>query len=96
MALFSIVMYYEGGSYVAQARARNPTQAVRKWAHQFDPSFLSKRDIFAREDLIREIENLDDRPVPLKETVNVWTVSASPRADCDIAIIKIVKTVVPT
>ena len=93
MALFTVFMDYEGGTYVDQVRARNPTEAVRKWARQFDLSVLGKKDAFAREDLIREIEDPDERPIRLKETVNFWVVIVLPRDDRDVVLINIAKTV---
>jgi hypothetical protein len=87
--LFTILMEWDGGTYVDQVRAASPKQALRKWARG-----LKVESIPAMGDRtkVRFVEQLaSEQVVPLDGLANAWCASASLRGRP--ALINIVGTV---
>jgi hypothetical protein len=72
MALFTVIVEYRGGTYVAQHRAASPTQALVRWIEKFPRirgSFIGAR---SRLKLRAALSDSDDKPVALDGATNVW------------------------
>lgn len=70
MALYTIILDYAGGTYVAQMRARSPHAASIKWARTFDIDDFHKLGSKERDSLIAQIESV--KPVQLNSILNTW------------------------
>jgi len=88
--LFTLILDWRGGTYVSQVWAHSPRQAAVVWVEQdlFRPAI----DLVAnkRSQLQRDLEAVDNAPVPLAKTHNVWCVTT--QLDGDLACLHLVKT----
>jgi hypothetical protein len=75
--LFTFVLEFYGGTYISQARARTPEEAMRKWGRE-----LVVRDIKGLGDKTKAVlvEELNDEYLsPVKTVENVWCFCISPQ-----------------
>ena len=94
MPLYTIIMDFEGGTYVQQVMAENPVDAIDLWARNPDPGMLAgikhrTRSTWAKR-LIADIENGLDLLVPMAGTQSVWCRSFS--QGTKLAVVNVVQT----
>jgi hypothetical protein len=85
--LYTIVLGYKGGTYVAQVPATSAAAALTKWLSNLKDADLSEWKI-TREELAKVLKS--EKVVPLDNCMNVWCISGSVRAG--LALINIVAT----
>ena len=73
MPLYTFVMDYNGGTYIAQVRAYSPTIAVGKWAKELDQEAVHGISAKSKPKLIRQIK--DETLSPVTGILNTWCVS---------------------
>lgn len=76
MPLYTIIMDYEGGTYIRQLTAENPVRVLDFWARNPDPEMLAgikhrHRSTWAK-DLIANIESGGQTLVPLNGLQSAW------------------------
>ena len=76
MALYTIIMDCEGGTYIRQVTAEDPVRALDFWARNPEPEMLAgvrhkRRSTWAK-DLIADIETGADTLAPLTGLQSVW------------------------
>lgn len=71
MSLFTIVLEWQGGTYLAQVKAPSPSSAIRKWvggrAIQTVPALGAR----GRSSVLRDLE--PDGPAPVERLSGVWS-----------------------
>ena len=71
--LYTLVLDYRGGTYIAQEFAESPQEAVEKWAVAITEPDLSSWGLTKQ----AVIDLSKDFPLPLKNCSNVWCTSDS-------------------
>jgi hypothetical protein len=90
MPLFTFVLEFDGGTYIAQFRAASLDRAVKEYA----PHLLRNKGVASRAVRERLSEALSaDNPVSIKGVRNVWCCSAS--VGKKLALLNVVVTAVP-
>ena len=89
MTLYTFIMDYRGGTYVAQVRARSVQAAARRWASTLEPADVALFGPAAKRQLIVQIAA--DTPTPLAGLVGAWCLS--PLVRNHLALINVVETV---
>ena len=74
MALYTLILDWDGGTYVHQTRGQSVHRAVGRWAEQLDVGLIPGMDVAAREQLVSAIR--EDDAVALDGLTNVWCCSA--------------------
>jgi hypothetical protein len=74
MALFTIIMELDGGTYISQVRADDEWNALLNWPGQLKVEEIKGIGEKMRQRIIRELEQEPERnqPVLLSDSVNVW------------------------
>jgi hypothetical protein len=88
MSLFTIIMDYDGGTYVHQIKALSPGDACRKWSSRLTVSDVYNLGPTGKKALIARMKS--DEPVSLDGLENAWCVSAIIRGR--LALINVVDT----
>lgn len=86
--LYTVILDYKGGTYIAQVSARSPAAALPKWLSNLKNADLAKWGI-ARDELAKII-NSSESVVPLDACLNVWCTSGL--AKRGLALVHIVAT----
>jgi hypothetical protein len=74
-SLFTIIMEYRGGTYIAQVAATRHEMALKHWARQIDPSDIAHFGKSRKAELIKRIDEwVAERRTAsaINGTVNVW------------------------
>ena len=72
--LYTIVLDYKGGTYIAQTRAESVTGAVSQWMFAIKNEDLAEWGL-SRESLVKTLTL--DNAVPVASCENVWCLSGS-------------------
>lgn len=88
MALYTVILDFQGGTYVAQVHARSATAAVIAWARSRAPGEIQGLGAASLKTLEQELGK--DTPVALDGLKNVWCQSALLRGK--LALLNIVRT----
>ena len=87
MQLYTILLDYAGGTYVAQTRATSEQAAVRNWLERLSLDLIAGA---VSHEVASAFQEDQDVPVPLDGLASAWCVTAS--ADQGLALVNIVKT----
>jgi hypothetical protein len=91
MRLYTVILEYDGGTYISQVRASDETEAVKAWAKVFwEENYIPKTSRYLANAVYKEIQNDWIKPIALSGVVAVWCLTASFRRK--IALLNIVKT----
>ena len=88
MSLFTAVLEFRGGTYIAQVKAANIKKAVERYANEL-LVVTAIGTMPTRRRLANELSK--EEPVPLKSVENVWCCSAIVTGD--FALLNIIRTV---
>ena len=88
MARYTIIMDWEGGTYLAQACGRSVHEAVRAWAEQLDVDAIPGLGEATKARLVAEVAA--DSAVPIEGLAHVWCSSACIRGK--LALMHVVRT----
>ncbi|KFF02754.1 hypothetical protein [Flavobacterium hydatis] len=90
--LYSFIMEYDGGTYIAQVYATNEHEAMRVWLNELD---VKPIDSFTEKDKKRLImeDFVDENPILISGCKNIWNIGLRIRKNKMLAMINIVKTV---
>ena len=88
--LFTFVMDYRGGTYVAQARAADHLAAIRRWSRELDSGSIQGMGLSGKRQLLKAVSFRDLPPQPLEELVNAWCLSVRIRGQ--LAVINFIQT----
>lgn len=75
MATFTVIFEYRRGTYIAQVEAKDPRQALARWAKALSPKSVARLGARAKAALVRVLANQGDEldpPVPIAGLSNVW------------------------
>jgi hypothetical protein len=75
VSLFTIIMEYRGGTYIAQVAAANPESALKQWARQITPIDIAYFGEARKAELISSIDEWladSQHAVAITGTRNVW------------------------
>ena len=88
-SLYTFIMHYLGGTYIAQAEAETKEQAIRVWLKNLD---IKQIEGFSKRDKEKAILNdfINDDPALIMGTTNVWCIGILTRKGY--AIVNFVKT----
>jgi hypothetical protein len=88
--LYTFVLDYKGGTYISQTVGESPADAATDWIkNRLDLQVIGVKDDTV-EDILRDIEFLEEHPLPITGLKNVWCLSFL--ADDELALVNIVKT----
>jgi hypothetical protein len=90
MALYTFVMEYLGGTYMAQVRARSVAQACVNWARSLEAAEIQGLGPRGHQELVVQMTERMTDAVPLDGLENAWCHSALPRGR--FALINIIQT----
>ena len=85
--LYTVILDYKGGTYIAQVSADSPAAALPIWLSQIKNDALAEWEI-TRKDLISILKS--EHVVPIDGCVNVWCTSGSARGN--LALINVIAT----
>ena len=88
MALYTFILEYSGGTYMAQVRAASPKAAMKKWGQTLDVSQIYGMNEDRKGALMQEIDS--GKLILLGGMLNVWCTSAV--VNDELALLHIVKT----
>jgi hypothetical protein len=74
-SIFTLIVDYDGGTYISQWSATSPKRALVKWARSFDFSVIPRVKNSWLEDLRTHIAR--ERPVRISGTKAVWCESGA-------------------
>lgn len=75
MALFTVILEYRRGTYITQLTAKDPREALVRWARGLAPKLVARLGVRAKATLIRvraERDSRVDDPTPIAGLSNVW------------------------
>ena len=75
--LYTVILEYNGGTYISQASGNSPAAALPKWISKLHDEEMAKWKI-TRGELTRVIRT--DEPCPISGCVGVWCVTGSTKA----------------
>jgi hypothetical protein len=70
MSLFTIVLDWQGGTYLAQVKASSPSSAIRKWVHGRAIRLVPTLGARGRASVLRDLDA--DGPTPVERLSGVW------------------------
>lgn len=87
MSLFTFILEFAGGTYVAQVRADSADQALKSWA-----TGLSAEALGAAPSTVEELRRcfVDDAPTAIQGVASVWCASAT--SEDRLALVHLVRT----
>jgi hypothetical protein len=85
--LYTVVLDYAGGTYIAQVQASSAAAALSKWVSKIKDEDLAEWGI-RRQELAEVVQS--GEIVPIDGCLNVWCVSGSVRRD--LALINVIAT----
>lgn len=88
MALYTFILEYSGGTYMAQVHAASPKAAMKKWGQTLDISQIYGMNEDRKGALMQEIDS--GKLILLGGMLNVWCTSAV--VNDELALLHIVKT----
>lgn len=88
MALYTFIMSYRGGTYIAQVNAATLQKAKQKWLAVLEVDAVKHLGVKMKEELDKEITN--DSNIAINNTTNVWINCASIKGG--FVIVHIIKT----
>ena len=77
MPLYTFIMDFQGGTYVAQIRASSPRSACVKWAENLETNEIHGLGEKGKSVLIEEMKG--ESPIAIDGITNTWFASASIR-----------------
>ncbi len=83
LVLYTVILDFNGGTYISQVRAATPTLAAEQWAQTSIFEEALHRDLL-RSDLEKIIK--DSSLMPLSGLFNVWCISGITEADSSVLI----------
>ena len=93
MALFTVVLEYDGGTYVSQVNARLAQHALAKWADALDPDDVKGLEVTGKSALVDELNadaKIGQDLTQVKGVKNVWSATALVRGK--FALMNVVRT----
>jgi len=90
MDLFTLILDYDGGTYIAQIESDTPRNAAIKWALNLEIEKIPGLGHSSKKTIIDEMKDDDKCPVAVEETINTWCSSFTVRGK--LGLINIVKT----
>ena len=88
MGLYTLILQYDGGTYIGQAEADDARAALRSWADWVTAGGIPELTARVRTRLAREFA--EDEPAPILGVSGVWCCSASVRGR--LGLVNIVRT----
>ena len=88
MELYTIIFDYKGGTYVFQLYANDEYAACLKWAEELDTGEIEYIGVKLKEKLLLELNNEDNKPLLLKDRINIWFTMVTLNGNAFIHIIK--------
>jgi hypothetical protein len=88
MPLYTILLDWEGGTYISQKHARSHDAALTKWAHELETDTISAFGPSCHEQLVSDLKS--EPSTPLNGLTNAWCNSAI--LNGKLALINVVKT----
>jgi hypothetical protein len=75
--LYTVVCEFRGGTYCAQVKAVDEVEAVRRWAEKMSAEkSVPRASVNLARATLRELDDLDLKPVPLDGLQGVWCFGA--------------------
>jgi hypothetical protein len=88
LPLYTLILDYEGGTYISQRRALDPRQAFLEWISSIITDEIAERESIA---VAQAFEHREDEVlVPIDALTNVWCVACS--NDIGLALLNIIQT----
>ena len=88
MALFTFLMEFRGGTYLAQVQAKSPRAALRKWLHSLDAGPIAGMGPRTKREFLRWLPEAG--PTPISGLSRTWCASFVSRSG--LALIHFVQT----
>ncbi len=88
MGFYTIILDYRGGTYTYQLAAKDEYLACLEWAKDLDTNEVQYIGSKLKQKLLLELYNEDNKPMLLKDILNVWFTMVSLNGSGFIHIIK--------
>jgi hypothetical protein len=88
MALYTFVLEYDGGTYIAQVRSQSPKSAIKKWLNHIAKDSTMGLSPNIKKSLTDNF--ITDTPTPITGISKTWCISASVRGK--LALVNLVQT----
>jgi hypothetical protein len=92
--LFTVIMDFRGGTYVAQVEASSPRKALRTWARNLDPRPIYGLGEKSKQELIADLQEQDAEPLAIDGCRGGWC--GTPLVRGKIASINLIATASPS
>lgn len=72
MALFTVILDYQKGTYISQVRAKGAWEALKTWADTLDTGEIPGVGERGKRRIAASVREEGCRPIPLEGLANVW------------------------
>jgi hypothetical protein len=73
--LFTIVMEFDGGTFISQSHGHTPEDALQKWCEDLDSNTIQNFGPKSKDILVNELLDCNHNLVLLDGMINVWCTS---------------------
>lgn len=88
MSVFTLILEYDGATYMSQVEANNEKAALNGWSEELDVCSIDGFPLIDAEQVLLGLE--DQAPTPVNKLINVWNLTFV--VGHDLAILHLIKT----
>lgn len=89
MSLYTIILDYNGGTYISQIEENSPYKSLISWIKEIDLKNLNVGHV-RKSSIVKKIREFEEEPLPLSGIKNVWCVTFI--LNKKLALVHIIKT----
>jgi len=88
MSVYTLVLEYDGATYMTQVEASDETEALVEWTDELDVCAIDGFPLDNAEPVLKSLE--EQVPSPVKQLINVWNLTFA--VGHDLAVLHLIKT----
>lgn len=90
MDLFTLILDFDGGTYINQIKSDSPRKAAIEWAIRLEIKVIPELGFSSKKAIIEEMKDHDNTTIAVDGMISTWCASFSVRGK--LGLINIVKT----
>ncbi|MGF1717796.1 hypothetical protein L4D08_23325 [Photobacterium chitinilyticum] len=88
MSVYTLILEYDGATYMSQVEASNEKAALNSWSEELDVCSIDGFPLIDAEKVLIGLE--DQAPTPVQKLTNVWNLTFA--VGHDLAVLHLIKT----
>ncbi|MGF1731562.1 hypothetical protein [Photobacterium kasasachensis] len=88
MSVYTLILEYDGATYMSQVEAKNEKAALNIWSDELDVCAIDGFPLVDAEQVLAGLEQ--QAPTPVQKLTNVWNLSFA--VGHDVAVLHLIKT----